>query len=78
MKLINNTEIEFTDISSEQWREVLYSNGNIDRIDSPLYLGNSETTLRILDAEGVSWIIFKDKIDRIKFQVKEGQPHFVK
>lgn len=78
MELRNETDIEFTDISSEQWREILYSNGNIDCIESPLYLGVSSSTLRIVDAEGNSWIIYKDKIDRIKFQVKDGAPHFIK
>ena len=54
----NATDLEFVDISSEQWREYQFLGGETIRIDAPLKLNVSESGgHRIFDAEGVSHYI---------------------
>lgn len=49
----NDSGLDFKDISSEQWREYTFPEGQAVRIDQPLKLYVSDNGHRILDAEGV-------------------------
>lgn len=72
--LRNATDIEFIDISSEEYRE--YDFGY--RIEAPVALGISESgTHRILAANGESLHIDPVKGVAIKWLAKDGAPHFV-
>ena len=74
----NATNLEFADISSEQWREYQFLGGDVIRIDSPLKLNVSESGgHRIFDAEGVSHYIPAGWI-HLKWTAKDGAPTFVK
>lgn len=74
----NATDLEFTDISSEQWREYQFLDGQAIRIDAPLKLNVSDSGgHRIFDAEGVSHYIPAGWI-HLKWTVKDGAPNFVK
>lgn len=77
IKLINETELEFTDISSEQWREYKFPTLTA-RIENPEYLAVTESgSHRILDKNGHSFYVPTGWV-YIKWAAKEGQPHFVK
>jgi hypothetical protein len=56
MEFINESNKEFTDISSEDWREYQTPFG-IFRITNPLRLSAGENGHRIFDAQGVSHYI---------------------
>lgn len=74
----NATDLEFTDISSEQWREYHFIGGEIVRIEGPLRLNVSESRgHRIFDAAGVSHYIPAGWI-HLKWKGKDGAPNFVK
>lgn len=74
----NETDLEFTDISSEKYREYTYPEGATIRIENPLYLHVKEDSgsHRVWDAQGVSHRISPGWIE-LKWEVKEGEPHFV-
>ena len=72
IELKNESEREFIDISSEEWREYTYMNDASvfdERIEKPQYLSRSESGHYILDVEGVmhfmpkGWIHLKWKAD---------------
>ncbi|MEG3178728.1 hypothetical protein C8J44_3645 [Sphingomonas sp. PP-CE-3A-406] len=74
----NASGLEFTDISSEQWREYQFLNGQAIRINSPLKLNVSASGgHRIFDAEGISHYVPAGWI-HLKWTVKDGAPNFVK
>jgi hypothetical protein len=74
----NATDLEFTDISSEHWREYRFSGGETIRIDEPLRLNVSESRgHRIFDAHGISHYIPAGWI-HLAWKVKDGAPNFVK
>ncbi len=74
----NATDLEFTDISSEKWREYHFLGGEIVRIKRPLLLNVSESRgHRIFDAKGVSHYIPSGWI-HLKWKAKDGAPNFVK
>jgi hypothetical protein len=77
MEFINKTNLEFTDISSEMWREYHFSGGDIVKIDKPLKLHVSSNGHRIFDAAGFSHYVPLGWI-HLSWKAKEGQPHFVK
>ncbi|HLW51277.1 MAG TPA: hypothetical protein VKW06_00410 [Candidatus Angelobacter sp.] len=82
MQLINKTDLQFSDISSEKYRQYTFaaSDGSdiTIRVHAPLYLNVSESGgHRILDAEGVSHYI-PPKWIHLEWKTKDGQPHFVK
>lgn len=78
MKLRNNTDFTFSDISTEQWREYTFPNNEVLRITAPLYLAVSDSQgHRILDAAGESHYI-SAKWLTIRWKAKEGEPHFVR
>lgn len=72
----NDSGLEFKDISSEQWREYTFDNGQTVRIDKPLKLYVSDNGHRILDAEGVSHYVPLGWV-HLKWLAKDGEPHFV-
>lgn len=72
----NGTSLMFTDISSEQYREYTFPAGSI-RIDNPLQLNVSKNGHRVFDEQGVSHYIPQGWI-HLKWEVKLGQPNFVK
>lgn len=76
IKLRNQSEYEFTDISSEQWREYDF-NGVHVQIEDPQYLAVSDNGHRILDASGISHYVGFDGF-YFKWQAEADEPHFVK
>ncbi len=77
IELRNATTQEFTDISSEKFREYIFDVETI-RIVNPAWLSVSKSGgHRILDEYGHCWYI-PHKWIAIRWDVKEGQPHFVK
>lgn len=76
MELINKTDKQFDDISSEQFREYTFAGGTV-RINKPIALHVSEGGHRVLDAGGVSHYVPLGWI-HLQWKAKEGQPHFVK
>lgn len=74
----NATDLEFTDISSELWREYRFLGGETIRIDAPQWLNVSESRgHRIFDAEGISHYIPAGWI-HLSWKVRDGAPNFVK
>ncbi|MES2860084.1 MAG: hypothetical protein V4701_01350 [Pseudomonadota bacterium] len=77
MEFVNAAKIEFTDVSTEAWREYLFPGGDLVRIEEPLKLHVSESGgHRIFDASGLSHCISPSWI-KITWHAKDGQPHFV-
>ena len=74
----NASDLEFTDISSEQWREYQFLGGQAIRIEAPLKLNVSASGgHRVFDAEGVSHYVPAGWI-HLKWTAKDGAPNFVK
>ena len=74
----NGTDLEFADVSSEQWREYQFLGGQTIRIEAPLRLNVSASGgHRLFDAAGVSHYIPAGWI-HLKWTVKDGAPNFVK
>jgi hypothetical protein len=69
--------MEFDDISSEEYREYVYSDAAVVRIDAPTLLHvRPSGSHRLVDAVGVSHRIepgFKD----VRWKPKAGEPSFV-
>lgn len=77
MDFTNQSGLEFTDISSEEWREYQFENHTI-RIYAPLWLNVSKSGgHRVFDAEGFSYYVMPTWLI-LRWKAKEGQPHFVK
>ena len=77
-EFINKSGLEFTDISSEAWREYILPGNNIIKIENPVFLNVSRNhSHRIFDAQGISHYI-PFKWIHLRWQAKEGSPHFVK
>lgn len=75
---INKSNLEFTDISSEEFREYVYPDDTHIRISNPLYLHvSSSGGHRIYDAQGMSHYIVKGWI-HLFWKAKDGEPNFVK
>lgn len=74
----NETDLDFIDISSERYREYTFPHGQTIRIDRPLLLCVKEDngSHRIWDAHGVSHRVSPGWVE-LKWEVKEGEPHFV-
>lgn len=74
----NQSGLEFTDISSEEFRQYEFPCGRRLRIKEPLWLHVSEAGgHRVFDNTGVSHYIPGTWI-HLFWKAKEGQPHFVK
>lgn len=73
----NGTELKFTDISSEEFREYSFPGGDKVLIEKPLQLNVSKNGHRIFDSNGVSHYIPQGWI-HLKWMVKPGEYNFVK
>lgn len=74
----NDSDLEFTDISSEAWREYQFQSGAIVRIEKPLRLNVSASGgHRIFDAQGESHYIPFGWI-HLRWEAKPGEPNFVR
>ena len=72
----NDSKLKFSDISSEAYREYHFS-GGVVRVDNPIALNVSKVGgHRIVDGSGASHYIPKGWF-HLKWEVKEGKPHFV-
>lgn len=75
MEFINNSDLEFKDISAEREREYAFGGGTI-LIVEPLKLNVSESGgHRIFDAQGDSHYVPAGWI-HLRWTAKEGKPHF--
>jgi hypothetical protein len=72
----NETEFQFVDISSEGWREYIFSDGASVRIDEPLKLHVGDTGHRVFDKSGVSHYIPESWV-HLRWRAKDGEPNFV-
>lgn len=78
IKFNNQSGLNFTDISSEEYRVYEFESGRSILINKPLRLNVSPSGgHRVYDEEGTSHYIPKGWI-HLKWKVKEGQPNFVK
>jgi len=71
--LENNTNLEFIDISSEEWRAYEWAEEEII-INKPQWLAITDSGHRILDGDGISHYIPKGWL-HLSW---EGNPHFVR
>ncbi len=77
-KFINESSLEFTDISSEEYRIYEFNNGKTVMISEPLKLNVAKSGgHRIYDNSGVSHYIPQGWI-HLSWRAKSGQPNFVK
>lgn len=81
----NESELDFTDITSEKEREyLLFDSKNPLKIEGePQYLNVSKSSAgghchRLYTSEGWSYYIKPDQGWAIRWKVKEGKPSFVK
>lgn len=78
MEFVNASELEFSDISSEESRQYDFSGGESVVITNPLKLNVSASGgHRIFDAFGVSHYIPAGWL-HLSWETKPGQPHFVR
>lgn len=76
---LNESGLEFNDISSESKREYIFPNGGKLFIGSPLYLNVSKSGgHRVYAADGWCYYIQPKEGWSIRWKVKEGKPSFVK
>ena len=76
---INGTDLDFSDISVENERIYTFTNGRQLKITAPLFLHVSGSGgHRLYDAEGYCYYVQPKEGWSIRWQVREGQPHFVK
>jgi hypothetical protein len=74
----NETNLKFTDISSEKWREYVYDVNKTIFVDKPLQLNVSKSGgHRIFAEDGLSRYIAPGWLEII-WEAKDDQPHFVK
>jgi hypothetical protein len=74
----NKSGLDFSDISSEEYRVYEFESGRSILISKPLRLNVSPSGgHRVFDEDGVSHYIPKGWI-HLKWKSKEGQPNFVK
>jgi len=75
---VNASDLAFDDVSSEQWREYHFADGNRIRIENPLKLNVSASGgHRLYDAQGRSHYIPTGWI-HLEWETKPGQPNFVR
>lgn len=77
MEFINESGLDFSDISSENSRTYEFPDGSKVTVDNPLKLHASKSgSARIFDAQGVSHYIPAGFI-HLSWTVKDGAPNFV-
>ena len=75
---VNHSNLDFSDISSEEYRVYEFETGRSILINHPLRLNVSPSGgHRLYDSDGVSHYIPKGWI-HLKWKAKNGQPNFVK
>jgi len=77
VELKNDSDYDFTDISSEEQRVYDYGDDGELVIDDPQYLAVSDSGHRVLDGDGVSHFI-QYGWKAIHWETKDDAPHFVK
>lgn len=78
MDFNNKSGLEFTDISSEEYREYHWESGYSIRLDAPTMLHVSESGgHRVFYGDGLSRYIKPTWAD-LEWKARQGQPHFVK
>lgn len=76
---INNSGLEFKDITSEETRTYHFANGTILHIRKPLLLNVSNSGgHRLVDESGVCYYIHPSEGWWLQWMPKPGKPHFVK
>ena len=70
----NDSGLEFKDISSEKWREYLYTD-QVIRIDKPLKIHVSPNGHRVFDADQISHYI-PNGWKHVRWAVYEGMANF--
>ena len=79
MEFINDSNLEFKDISNEKFREYNFPNGESLKIKKPLYLNVSSTGgHRVFSSDGLSWYIQPKEGWYIKWKAFDGKQNFVK
>ena len=74
-EFINTSNIEFVDISTEEWREYIYQGGFRLRIDNPIKLAVMKSgSHRLWDGTNSFWV--KPGFMAIIWKAKPGLPHF--
>ncbi len=73
----NGTNLKFADISSEDYREYRFPNGDFVRIERPVMLNVSKNGHRVWDEMEVSHYIPHGWI-HLSWKVKKGEPNFIK
>lgn len=74
---INESELTFKDISTEQWRDYIFESGFTITINLPLRLNvSSSGGHRVFDSDGISHYI-PAGWKHLKWKSKEGQPNFI-
>lgn len=77
--LRNNTEHQFIDISTEQYRIYYNPAGEVlIHIAEPVALAVSPSGHRVLDSEGVAFWINTDDFSVVEWKSYDGAPHFIK
>jgi hypothetical protein len=78
MDFVNTSDLEFSDISSEESRIYVFPGGDSVILTNPLKLNVSASGgHRVFDGFGVSHYIPAGWI-HLSWQAKEGKPHFVR
>lgn len=78
LELINESDREFTDISSEVSRMYMFNNGNTLEIEHPQFLSVSDSGNHyVVDVKSRVYVVAPGWM-ALTWQPKAGQPHFVK
>jgi hypothetical protein len=78
IELLNETDLQFVDISSETTRTYWFPGNESITIPAPQFLNVSRSGgHRLLTANGVSFYVPKGWI-ALSWEAKDGAPHFVK
>lgn len=75
-RVYHTTDLEFKDISTEVYREYMYSNGGVLRVEKPIQIAISRSgNHRIITEDGMSYIVAPQWL-AIRFKVKPGAANF--
>ncbi len=77
LELINKSEYDFIDISSEEYREYHFIGTDVLRLEEPQWLAISKSGHRVLCKDGRSYFI-ANGWRYIEWKAKPGEPHFVR
>ena len=79
VQFINETDLEFNDILSEEFREYFYREKCYCRIEKPAKLHVSKSGgHRVFAQNGDCYYVFTDRPAYIRWRPKEKAPHFVR